>query len=223
MYIQVNAFNDFFTSVALNIADEIIPSDRPPDFITPLPSDPLFSLQNNPVSNFEIAEAIKNLKQKNTLDMYGLSVKFISKFALTISTPLKHVISLSFCQGIVPQQIKIAKVIPIFKSGSKHVMDNYRPISLLCIFSKIFEKIVYKRLTSFLDINNIISCSQFGFRKEHSTVHPLTLFINKIAETLNNKDSALAIFCDLKKAFDTVDHRILLIKLFNIGVRGTEL
>ena len=102
-------------------------------------------------------------------------------------------------------------------------MDNYRPISLLCVFSKILEKIMFNRLSTFLENNNILCPEQFGFRKLHSTIHPLTLFINQISECLNKKEHAIAIFCDLKKAFDTVDFEILLKKLHNIGVRGTEL
>ena len=95
--------------------------------------------------------------------------------------------------------------------------------SLLCVFSKILEKIMLNRLSTFLENNNILCPEQFGFRKSHSTIHPLTLFINQISESLNKKEHAIAIFCDLKKAFDTVDFEILLTKLHNIGVRGTEL
>ena len=118
---------------------------------------------------------------------------------------------------------KIAKVVPIHKSGAKDLMDNYRPISLLCTFSKILEKIMYNRLSDFLETNNLLSPQQFGFRKSHSTVHPLTLFVNQISNALNKKNHAIAIFCDIKKAFDTVQHPILLKKLYNMGIRGTEL
>ena len=142
--------------------------------------------------------------------MYGVSVFFISKFALTLSRPLRHIFSLSLSQGVVPQQLKIAKVIPIFKTGSKDSMDNYRPISLLPTFSKILEKIMYNRLSTYLENNNLLSPQQFGFRKAHSTVHPLSLFINQISDALNKKNHAIAIFCDLKKAFDTVNHSILI-------------
>jgi retron-type reverse transcriptase len=131
--------------------------------------------------------------------------------------------SLSFNTGTVPSQLKIAKVIPVYKSGDRRMVENYRPISLLNVFSKIFEKVVHNRLTTFLNINNIISPSQFGFRKSHSTVHPLTLFINSIGQALNEKRHSIAIFCDLKKAFDTVDHNILLKKLAKIGVSEAAL
>jgi Reverse transcriptase (RNA-dependent DNA polymerase) len=137
---------------------------------------------------------------------------------LALSVPLKHVVSLSLNSGIVPAKLKIAKITPIFKSGDRLNTDNYRPISLLNVFSKIFEEVVHNRLMTFLNINNILSPSQFGFRKEHATVHPLTLFTNSIANSLNNKEHSIAIFCDLKKAFDTVDHKILLKKLYKVGV-----
>jgi hypothetical protein len=103
-------------------------------------------------------------------------------------------------------QLKIAKVVPIFKSGDPSSMDNYRPISLLSNFSKILEKIVVNRLTDFLESNKLLSQFQFGFRKSHLTLHPLVHFMNKITENLNKKHHTLAIFCDLRKAFDTVDH-----------------
>ncbi len=88
-------------------------------------------------------------------------------------------------------------------------MDNYRPISLLSNFSKILEKIVSNRLTAFLENHNLLSHSQFGFRKKHSTLHPLVHFMNFMSRAQNNKEFALAIFCDLRKAFDTVNYPIL--------------
>ena len=102
-------------------------------------------------------------------------------------------------------------------------MDNYRPISLLSSFSKILEKLVALRLMSYLSENNILSKWQFGFRSGHSTSHPLVHFLNKITDALNKKKHSIAIFCDLKKAFDTCDHHILLSKLKKYGVEGMEL
>jgi hypothetical protein len=87
---------------------------------------------------------------------------------------------------------------------------NYPPISLLSKFSKIWEKIVSTKLINFLELNSLLSEYQFGFRKAHSTLHPLLKFINKITDYLNNKKHMLAIFCDLRKAFDIVNHEILL-------------
>ena len=135
---------------------------------------------------------------------------------------MKHVFGLSFATGLVPDQFKVAKVIPIFKSGDPRSADNYRPISLLNNFSKIIEKIMCLRLTAFLESNALISPFQFGFRS-HSTLHPIMHFQNFITQSFNNKEHALAIFCDLRKAFDTVPNHLLLKKLSKLGIRGTNL
>ena len=106
--------------------------------------------------------------------------------------------------------LKIAKVIPIHKKDDKTQINNYRPISLLPAISKILEKIVYKRLLSFLTINNIITLSQFGFRKNHSTDFAIIQLLDKITDLLSKKEHIIAVFMDLSKAFDTIDHRTLL-------------
>ena len=136
---------------------------------------------------------------------------------------LNNILKLSFSTGVVPSQFKIAKVIPIYKAGSKSSADNYRPISLLISFSKIMEKIISSRLLYFLDSNNILSKWQFGFRSSHSTIHPMVHFLKKVTESLNKKTHTISIFCDLKKVFATCDHNILFLKLEKYGVRGNEL
>ena len=217
-----NHFNNFFTSVAASIVDDINRCDRPPNFLQD-DNVPNFSFTNVPLSVNEVLNATKSLEAKKTADITGISVWLIQKIILSISVPLHFIFFNSLSSGMVPQQLKIAKVIPVYKSGPKEQMDNYRPISLLSCFSKIIEKIVCTRLTSFLDINNIISNSQYGLRKKHSTLHPLIHFLNHISSALDQKLHSIAIFCDLRKAFDTVNHDILLKKLSKIGVRGVEL
>jgi Reverse transcriptase (RNA-dependent DNA polymerase) len=102
-------------------------------------------------------------------------------------------------------------------------MDNFRPIAMLDVFSKIMEKIICNRLNVHLESNNILSNFQFGFRAGHSTVHPMLHFMNKITEALEKKEHVIAIFCDLCKAFDCCNHDILLSKLFKMGIKGREL
>jgi len=155
--------------------------------------------------------------------MTGLSSCLLKKVIPEILIPLKHIFNQSLATGTLPNKFKIAKVIPIFKSGDALDPSNYRPISLLSTFSKILEKIVHNRLFTYLDSNSLLSTQQFGFRPKHSTTHPMTLLLNQVTTSLNNKKHSLIIFCDLKKAFDTCNHSILLKKLSNLGITGNSL
>ena len=116
--------------------------------------------------------------------------------------------------------MKIAKVIPVFKKGDSDIVSNYRPISLLSIFDKLLEKIVCTRVTNFLSLNDILYDYQFGFRKFHSTNLALIDVIDNILEHLDVRDCGVGMCIDLQKAFDTVNHDILLRKLYRYGVRG---
>ena len=124
--------------------------------------------------------------------------------------------------GLVPKNIKIAKVIPIFKSGNKHIFDNYRPISLLPAFSKLLEKVVATNLLKYLISFDILYKHQYGFRPKHSTLHPIIHLLNQIAENndKSTKEPTLAVFIDLYKALDTISHDILLNKFEKLGIRG---
>ena len=123
--------------------------------------------------------------------------------------------------GIHPDLLKLAKVIPIFKKDSKLSTANYRPISLLSNINKIIEKLVFSRVFSFLGKNNIIYEKQFGFRPKHSTNHALVNIVDTISNALDNGKMAAGVFVDFQKAFDTVDHSILISKLNHYGIRGT--
>ncbi len=155
--------------------------------------------------------------------MTGLSSCLLKKIAPELTAPLIHIFNKSLATGLLPDKFKIAKVIPIFKSGDALDPSNYRPISLLSTFSKILEKIVHQRLFTYLDSNNLLSPQQFGFRPKHSTSHPMSLLLNQITSALNAKKHSIVIFCDLKKAFDTCNHEILFKKMTNLGITGTSL
>ena len=137
-----------------------------------------------------------------------------------ITSPLTHIFNLSISAGKCPNSLKIAKVIPVFKKDDPSLLTNYRPISLLPSISKILEKIIYKRLYFFLNVNNLLIPNQFGFRKGHSTDYAIIQLLDKITESFANKEHIIGVFMDLSKAFDTIDHDILIYtikKIWNTG------
>ena len=119
--------------------------------------------------------------------------------------------------------LKTAKVIPIFKKGDDFIPDNYRPISLLSVFDKLLEKIIYRRLKPFLDKFKILYKYQFGFRTNHSTSHALIDITEYIYNALDKESFVFGIYIILRKAFDTVNHYILIKKLDHYGIRGITL
>ena len=137
-----------------------------------------------------------------------------------ILTPLRHICNTSLEQGIFPDEMKIARIIPLFKSGDKQNVSNYRPISLLPQFSKILEKIFNNRLMNFLNSNNLLYLRQYGFRKNMSTSMAIMELVENITTAMDNGKFTIGVFIDLKKAFDTVDHSILVTKLDHYGIRG---
>ena len=216
-----NNFNVFFTSIANSITEEIHPTVRPPEYEVE-DDKPEFTCASTPITVTEFKNVVGSLKSKKSEDFNGISMYFLKNVIDSIATPLIHIFNLSFAQGVVPSQLKIAKIIPIFKSGDPLSVDNYRPISLLSSFSKILEKIMCNRLTKHLELNNLICTEQFGFRKKHSTFHPVIHLLNSITESSNQKKVSIAIFCDLRKAFDMCNGEILCKKLPKFGIKGVE-
>jgi hypothetical protein len=150
----------------------------------------------------------------------NIPISVIKRVALYISNPLSLLLNHSFNHGLFPSLLKIAKITPLFKSGSKYDVSNYRPIYLLNGFSKIYERAIYNRISSYLSKFNLLYFKQYGFRTAHSTELALTDLLDSISKAIDDKNYTISITIDLKKAFDTVDHKILLSKLSYYGFRG---
>ena len=170
----------------------------------------------------EIKDIIKGLKNKSTSDTSVIALKAANQVP-QFHQVLANLINSSFNDGIFPEQLKLAKVVPIHKAGKRTEVSNYRPISLLSTFSKIYEKAMHIRVDNYLTTNNILYENQYGFRKGHSCEHALMSAQHKILENLTKKQITLLLLIDFSKAFDMVDHNILLYKLNHYGIRGTAL
>ena len=128
--------------------------------------------------------------------------------------------STSFEYGVFPDNMKVAKVVPLFKAGDRSVFSNYRPIFLLSQFSKILETIFNERLDKFIDKFQLLNNSQYGFRSQMSTSHALMDLVDEITSSIDAKQISIGVYIDLKKVFDTVNHTLLIDKLEYYGIRG---
>ena len=175
------------------------------------------------VGEGEICKVIAKMTEKSSSGLDGISNTLLKKLAPVIKGPLCMIINASLRQGIFPNLMKLAKVIPLFKGGERDLPDNYRPISLLPVISKVLEKIVYLQTTEHLDECNVIYPKQFGFRKNHSTSDAITTLVVEILGAFNSNLMLLSIFVDLKKAFDTVSHSLIVEKLYCLGIQDITL
>ena len=168
----------------------------------------------------ELCQNLDSTKGPGHDDIAPCIVKSVSH---EISKPLSQIINTCIEAGHYPDSWKIARVSPVFKQGDPTSFSNYRPISVLSVFSEIFEKIIQKRILSYLHKQSSVLGTQYGFRQGHSTYMAIMDMVENVREAWEKDEHCLGIFIDFKKAFDTVDFSILFAKLENLGIRGLPL
>jgi len=211
-------FNIHYTELGKIYADKIMPGT---------PSDVqqrnIATFYLHPTNSLEIEAEIRQLKDKKTPGGDGITSEVMKVIGTLVSGPLAFLINECFTQGVFPKVFKTSTVTPLYKTGDRTKIINYRPLSLTSTISKIMEKLIKSRIMKFLNKYKIVSDRQFGFKQDSSTTDAMALLAKSVYEGLDNGETTVCIFADLAKAFDTVHHDTLLSKLEAIGIRGMPL
>ena len=215
-----NGFNKYFVEIGPTLEKKCPESNESP--ITWMRDRNAQSIFIVPTNEAELLKVIKSLKNCATgwdeLSLAALNLSWPS-----VAPALVHVMNLSLEHGVVPLELKIAKVIPLFKADDPEKFSNYRPVSVLPLFSKILERLMYQRTLDFVMNHDILFDYQFGFREGYSTNLAMSYLIDSLVTSLNKQNCVLGLFLDFSKAFDTVNHEILFRKLEHYGIRGPAL
>ena len=218
-----NGFCDHFASVGESYANKIKPSRVLVETYNAKIEMSESSMFLSPTDKEEIRSLIQNLPAENSSGYDDISNNLLKKLCPSILSPLEKIFNKSMNEGVFPDQMKLADITPLFKSKLENDANNYRPISLLITISKVLEKIVYTRTYSFMESTGQIYNSQYGFRSYHLCESAVSELTSEIVKGLQNGLYTAALFLDLSKVFDTLEHGVLLDKMFRYGIRGTSL
>jgi len=211
-------FNEYFVNVGPALAKKIDKSKKHfSDYL--LKFEKAFCTED--LKYDEIDQAMKTLQKNKSPGNDGISCNVLHECYGQIRKILYFIFNKSITTGVFPEKLKIALITPIFKAGDESLLTNYRPISVLPVFSKLLERIMYNRIYNFFKTNNLLFEKQFGFQANHATEHAILQLVEDITEAFSGGKFTLGVFVDLSKAFDTVDHCILLKKLQYYGITGT--
>ena len=218
-----NEFASFFSNIGAQYSKKIPGSSHDVNTYLNKIKQNEKSIFLSPCSQPEIRQIILSLKNKKSSGHDGISNLMLKDLVDVLTHPLHIIFNKCLIQGIFPDIMKIADVVPLHKNGNIHMVDNYRPISLLMTISKILEKLVYNRVYTFLNKTNQIYESQYGFRSKHSCEHAISDLVGNILKGKENGEHTISVFLDLSKAFDTLEYSTLFKKLEIYGIRGTAL
>ena len=220
---SANYVNNFFVNVGKNLANKLSKNETQTTIPRQSHNKFLQSFVLLDTDESEVEKLILGLKDDCAVGWDNISNVILKKFRHILGPPLTHIFGICLAKGIFPNCLKKAVVIPIFKSGSKSLVNNYRPISLLPAISKILEKIINNRLINYLEKKSLLSNMQFGFRPKLSAPDAVFHLTEYVTQELGKGKKTIGIFCDLTKAFDTVSIPNLLCKLESLGIRGIQL
>ena len=211
---MAEAFNDHFTNIGQVLAQEVPSAEANPEFYLSH-TDKAFHLKTPSLD--VVFNLLRNIDEKKATGLDMIPSKLLKMAASIVTPSLTAIFTKSIITGIYPTEWKMARVTPVFKKGEKSDLNNYRPISVIPVVSKVFEKTVYDQLYQYLNDNQLLSSCQSGFRSLHSTLTALLEATNSWSVSIDNGFLNGVVFIDLKKAFDTIDHEIILRKLSYFG------
>ena len=212
-----NAFNNYFVNITNIMIDEIDPPSDSQQIHDYLINQPRTSFSFNTITSEELIKAAKDIKSKNSSGHDELTTKLVKYVIQDIKDPLTTIYNQCITQGVFPNLLKLAKVLPIYKKGDSHSLGNYRPISLLPAISKIFEKLIYNEIVYYFISNELFHSAQYGFRKNHSTELACVELTDRIIKSFEESKDSVGVFLDLSRAFDLIDHNIMIKKLHFYG------